>query len=244
MIKKMPGKGAEMIRRIPFESLYRADHGWLKSRFHFSFAEYRNPGNIRYGVLRVMNDDLIAAHSGFETHPHQDMEIITYVLKGELTHQDSMGHKESLGRGAIQYMSAGTGVSHSEKNEGDEEVHLIQTWILPQAKGLKPQYGSSLFSSKERHNRWLHLVGPESSKAAVHIHQDANIYASEIDAGKRLKFDLGRGRQLYLKVMEGKADINGLLFTQGDAAELRQEGLSIEALSNAHLLLVEMKEEE
>jgi len=229
-----------MLRHIPYNSLYFADHGWLKSRFHFSFAEYINTDNLHYGPLRVMNDDLIQAHKGFGTHPHHDMEIISYILRGSLTHQDSMGHKESLGRGSIQYMSAGRGVTHSEFNEGDEEVHLIQTWILPQKKGLDPQYGSKVFSSEERHNRWLHLVGPQESGAAINIYQDASMFVSEIDAGKRLDFDLKEGRQLYLKVMEGEAKINGRGFTQGDAAEVEDESLEVEAVENAHLLLVEM----
>lgn len=229
-----------MIKKIPFESLYLADHGWLKSRFHFSFAEYRNPDNIHYGPLRVMNDDRIKGNTGFGAHPHNDMEIVTYILQGELTHQDSMGHKERLGRGAIQYMSAGTGVTHSEMNESDEEVHLIQTWIIPQQKGLTPQYGSKEFSLEDRQNRWLHLVGPEESDAHINIYQDASMYASEIDAGETLKFDLRAGRQLYVKVMEGSANLNGVQFSSGDAAEVESEPLVVEALGNVHVLLVEM----
>lgn len=229
-----------MIKRIPFESLYFADHGWLKSRFHFSFAEYRNTDNIHYGALRVMNDDIIKAHEGFGTHPHHDMEIISYILKGELTHQDSMGHKESLGRGAIQYMSAGTGVTHSEFNEGDEDVHLIQTWILPSEKGLEPQYGSKVFSPNQRHNRWLHLVGPEGSGAEITLYQDASMYVCEIDGGKNVDFHLQQGRGLYVKVMEGSVSINGILFAQGDGAEIEGESLHVEAVENAHLLLVEL----
>ncbi len=232
-----------MIQYIPYDSLYMADHGWLKSCFHFSFAEYRDMDNVHYGPLRVMNDDIIAAHSGFATHPHHDMEIITYILKGELTHQDSIGHKESLGRGAIQYMSAGTGVTHSEMNEGDEEIHLIQTWILPEKKGLRPQYGSRTFEREERHNRWLHLVGPLNSSAAIKIYQDASLYASEVDSGKILDFDLLSDRQLYLKVMEGRAKVNSIVFEQGDAAKISDENLEIEAVEDLHLLLVEMKKE-
>jgi redox-sensitive bicupin YhaK (pirin superfamily) len=229
-----------MTRHIPYTSLYTADHGWLKSRFHFSFAEYHNPDNIHYGPLRVMNDDRIAGNSGFGTHPHNDMEIITYVIKGALTHQDNMGHKETLGRGAIQYLSAGSGITHSEMNEGEEEVHLIQTWIIPAAKGLKPQYGSKVFDKSERHNRWLHLVGPQGSTAGIHIYQDASMFASEIDAGVTLTFDLQPDRQLYLKVMEGEGIVNGILFTAGDAAEVEGEPLKIEAAGDMHLLLVEM----
>ncbi len=233
-----------MIKQIPFSSLYLADHGWLKSRFHFSFAEYRNPDNIHYGPLRVMNDDIIAAHQGFPTHPHENMEIISYVIRGELTHQDSIGNRESIGRGAIQYMSAGTGVTHSEMNEGDAAVHLIQTWIIPQEKGLTPQYGSKEFSFSERHNKWLHLVGPEWSDSAITIYQDANMFVSEIDSAKSLTFDLQADRRLYVKVMEGHGTVNGTLFAPGDAAEVEGEPLSIIAASDMHILLVEMKKVE
>jgi len=232
-----------MIRHIPFESLYFADHGWLQSRFHFSFAEYRNIENVSYGPLRVMNDDIIKAHEGFGTHPHHDMEIITYILKGELTHQDSMGHKESLGRGAIQYMSAGTGVTHSEFNEGDDDVHLIQTWILPSEKGLEPRYGSKVFSPDDRHNRWLHLVGPKRSGAEITIYQDASMYVCEIDSGESLVFELHEGRALYVKIMEGSARINGTLCRSGDAVELKEEGLKVDAMDKVHILLVEIAEQ-
>ena len=229
-----------MTTHIPFNSLYTANHGWLKTRFHFSFAEYHDRNNIHYGALRVMNDDIIAAHRGFETHPHRDMEIITYILSGELTHQDSMGNKESLGRGSMQYLSAGTGITHSEVNEGDEDVHVIQTWILPQAKDLKPQYGSKVFDPKERHNQWLHLIAPSGTVNVINIYQDANMYVSEVDKGKMLTFELQEERQLYVKVMEGEADINGVVFKEGDAAKVEGEDLNVEALSDVHILLVEM----
>jgi redox-sensitive bicupin YhaK (pirin superfamily) len=236
-------KEKQMIKQIPFNTLYLADHGWLKSRFHFSFAEYRNPENIHYGPLRVMNDDIVAPHQGFATHPHENMEIISYVIYGELTHQDSMGNKESIGRGTVQYMSAGTGVMHSEMNEGETDVRLIQTWILPKEKGLTPKYGSKAFDFTERHNKWLHLVGPEWSDSAITIYQDANMFVSEIDAGKTLTIELDPKRQLDLKVMEGDAKINGLLFAHGDRAEVVGDPLVIEAISDLHILLVEMAKE-
>ena len=229
-----------MLRHIPYDTLYKADHGWLKSRFHFSFAEYKNIDNIQYGPLRVMNDDRIQGNSGFDTHPHHDMEIITYILRGKLTHQDSMGHKESLERGSIQYMSAGTGLTHSEKNEGDEEIHLIQTWILPEEKGLTPQYGSKVFSLEDRHNKWLHLIGPKESASHVKIYQDASMYVSELDTGMMLDFELANTRGLYVKLMEGEARANGVVLSQGDALELANEALVIEALKSAHILLVEV----
>lgn len=195
---------------------------------------------MHYGALRVMNDDIIAAHSGFGTHPHNDMEIITYIIRGELTHQDSMGNKESLGRGSMQYLSAGTGITHSEMNEGDEEVHVIQTWILPQAKGLEPQYGSKVFDPIARHNKWLHLIAPQGTPEVINIYQDANMYVSEVDKGIKLTFELGEQRQLYVKVMEGEAEINGFVFKEGDAAKVEDEDLNVEALSDVHILLVEM----
>ncbi len=226
-----------MMNHISNDSLYLAEHGWLKSKFHFSFAEYQDKNNMHYGTLRVMNDDRISPYTGFGAHPHKDMEIITYVINGELTHQDSMGNKESLGRGAVQYLSAGTGIVHSEKNEGDEEVHFIQTWILPQENGLEPRYGSKIFESKERHNKWLHLMGND---AAIPIYQDANIYVSEVDKGKSLTFALETNRQLYAKIMEGEADINGILFKAGDAATVVDEDFNIVASQNVHILLIEM----
>lgn len=232
-----------MIKYIPFSSLYLADHGWLKSRFHFSFAEYRNPENINFGPLRVMNDDLVQAQTGFGTHPHRDMEIITYVVKGELSHEDSMHNKESLGRGCIQYLSAGTGITHSEMNDSQEEVRFIQTWILPQAHNLKPNYGSQCFDKSERHHKWLHLVGPQESDAAIFIYQDASMYVSEIDANNVLNFELKHDRQAYIKILEGSAFINGVVFEYGDAAEIIDENLDIKATTDLHLLLLEMKKE-
>jgi len=229
-----------MIIPIPFNSLYTANHGWLQSRFHFSFAEYYDRENMHFGVLRVMNDDIIAPHTGFGTHPHHDMEIITYVLSGELMHQDSMGNAESLGRGSIQYMSAGTSVSHSEKNEADVPLHLIQTWILPSRNDLIPHYGSKVFDVKARHNQWLHLIAPEGTPNVISIYQDANMFVTDLDQNSTLGFALKVDRQLYLKVMEGRGVINNSVFEQGDAAKVWGEDLFIEALSPMHILLVEM----
>lgn len=228
------------MKHIPFKSLYKVDHGWLQSHFHFSFAEYHDKNNMHFGVLRVMNDDVIASHSGFSTHPHRDMEILTYVIRGELTHEDSMENKETLGRGSLQYLSAGTGITHSEKNEGNVKVHLIQLWILPRAEGLKSQYGSKVFDFEARHNTWLHMVGPGSSEDRVTIYQDANMYVSELDSKKTLHFDIAKGRQVYLKVMEGMANVNGTVYDAGDAGEISEEDISILASRDTHLLLVEM----
>lgn len=232
-----------MMKHIPFNSLYTADHGWLKSRFHFSFAEYRNPDNVNFGALRVMNDDLIQAHTGFGKHPHEDMEIITYVLRGKLSHIDSMGNKESLQRGSIQYLSAGTGITHSEMNDEDEEAHFIQTWIIPNEKGLSPQYGSKTFDFAERQNKWLCLVGPQESDAQIQIYQDASMYSTELDDNYEIIFEVGYTRQVYLKLMEGRAKVNGMAFEAGDAAEVVGENISIVGIDKAHILLVEIQKE-
>lgn len=230
-----------MIKHIPFESLHVSSQGWLESRFHFSFAQYHNPQNMNFGVLRVMNDDVIAPHTGFGTHPHRDMEIFTYVLEGELTHEDSMGNKETLQAGDIQYLSAGTGIYHSEKNEGDVPVRLIQTWIVPHTKGLTPRYGSYKRDKALRHNKWQHLFGADNGGAVIGMYQDANVYAIEQDKDAKSEFSLENGRQAYLKVMEGSIVLNGVSLSFGDSAEVTHESvLSISASSDAQLLLIEM----
>jgi redox-sensitive bicupin YhaK (pirin superfamily) len=194
--------------------------------------------------LRVMNDDVIAPGSGFDMHPHNDMEIITYVISGELTHVDSMGHRETIGRGDVQYMSAGTGIMHSETNEGSVPVHLIQTWIFPRAKHLKPRYGSVRFLEAQRANRWLHFAGPDGADTPVQLHQDANLYAAELKHGNTLTFEPGAQRQLYVKVMEGDVMMNGVALAHGDAAEAANETLSFSADDYAHLLLIEMAKDQ
>lgn len=231
-----------MITRIPYETLHVSKHHWLESRFHFSFAEYYNPQNLNFGVLRVMNDDVIAPHSGFEMHPHRDMEIFTYVLEGELTHEDSMGNKEVLYAGDVQYLSAGKGIYHSEKNESDAPLRLIQTWIFPHTKEVVPSYGSYSYLKERRHNQWEHLFGTEGSGAQIAFHQDANVYAIKHDKDVVSTFNLGIGRQAYIKVMEGCIVLNGVTLNYGDSAEVVDEQtLSIVATAPGHLLLIEME---
>lgn len=219
----------------------RSELGWLHSLFHFSFAEYYNPRNMNFGALRVINDDLIEAHEGFDTHPHRDMEIISYVVEGELSHADSMGNEKTIGRGQVQYMSAGTGVLHSEHNRGDVVARLLQIWIMPDGKGYKPQYGDRRFEAKDRHNQWLHIVSPISGSAPIQIHQDANIHVLELDAGKSIDFEVKPGRQAYLVLIEGRSDINGQDLVMRDALESVEETLRIEARENSHYLVIEMR---
>lgn len=219
----------------------RSQLGWLDSWFHFSFAEYYNPNNLRFGALRVINDDLIAPRTGFDTHPHADMEIVTYVVDGVLTHADSMQNKRTLRRGQVQYMSAGTGVLHSEMNETDEALRLLQIWILPDQRGYKPRYGDVALLWEPRVDRWLQIASGEVGEAPVHLRQDMRIFAAEITEAKTLRYPLQRDRQAYLVLIEGAARIGDIFLTQRDALEIAgEEAVAIEALPTAHVLLFEM----
>ena len=164
-----------MLRKLESGKMGSSDLGWLKSKFHFSFADYYNPRNMGFGVLRVINDDLVNPNTGFDTHPHQDMEIISYVVDGELTHADSMGNKGTLKRGDVQYMSAGTGVYHSEHNLGEKIARFLQIWILPDQSGHKPNYGEYKFEWNERKNKWLNMVSSKQGNAVIKVNQDVNI---------------------------------------------------------------------
>lgn len=221
-----------MIQVFASSQMGKSHLGWLKSHFHFSFAEYYNPANIHFGALRVINDDQIAPHSGFDTHPHKDMEIITYVIEGELTHRDSMGNGSTLTRGQVQYMSAGTGITHSEFNHGDLELRLLQIWIFPDRKGHVPQYGEIRPAWEERVEKWLPLN--------TGIHQDAKLFASWIPATSEIRFPVQEGRQAYLVQIEGESSVNGHSLNRRDALTTQGESLVIQAKSNSHFLIIEL----
>jgi len=224
---------------------------WLKSRFHFSFAEYSNPRNTGFGILRVMNDDLVQPNRGFGTHPHRDMEICTYIVEGKLTHKDSMGTQETLERGAVQFMTAGTGVSHSEHNlDKSNPLRFIQIWIQPRRSGLKPNYGSAIGDYQTRENKWAHLVSDVSSSVStpIKINQDANIHVTEVAPGKSAEFQLQDGRQGYLLCMEGTAVVTGNhgseILERHDAAEVFGSNtfqVTSQDTSPIHMLFIEMK---
>ena len=163
-----------MLRKLDHRYMGGAVYDWLETTYHFSFADYYNEANINFGVLRVLNDDMIAPHTGFDTHPHKDMEIITYVVEGELTHKDSMGNVGILKRGQMQYMSAGTGITHSEYNNTDVPLRLLQIWIVPDKRGHQPTYGEYHFDWEARHNQWLHMVSDIHEDAPITINQDVN----------------------------------------------------------------------
>lgn len=221
---------------------------WLKSRFHFSFAEYSSRANTNFGVLRVMNDDLVQPSRGFGTHPHRDAEIVTYVVRGELSHKDSMGTQETLGAGSIQFMTAGSGIRHSEHNlSPDSDLRFIQMWLTPRARGLKPNYGS-MCGSQNMVGEWQHLVSDVESKAStpVKICTDANIMVLKLEPGAAQELIVEPNRQAYLLCIEGTASISlddaQVSVRQHDAVEIHSDGtLPIKAhAEGAHLLVVEM----
>ena len=236
-----------MLRYIDHTKMGRGQHGWLDSHFHFSFAEYFNPDNIHFGVLRVLNDDQVQQGEGFDTHPHRDMEIISYVVDGELTHRDSMGNESSLTRGQVQYMSAGTGVLHSEYNHGQDLLRFLQIWILPDGKGYKPNYGDYRFKLEDRFEKWMPIAAGydnAGSKAPIKIHADINMFASIVPAGKDIDFQVAKGRQAYLVLIEGEAEINGIRLNMRDALEITGEDVRIQAKQDAHLVVIEMEQSE
>lgn len=232
-----------MLRKIDSNTMGNSNLGWLKSKFHFSFAEYYNPDNINFGVLRVINDDLIQSNTGFDTHPHRDMEIISYVVNGELTHGDSMGNRNTIARGHVQYMSAGTGVFHSEHNLGNDTLRLLQIWIFPDKEGYKPNYGDYRFNWDDRQNKWLHLVSGEAGNALIKIHQDINIYSLELEKEKEIVFPVKSGRQAYLVQIEGNSLINKIELNERDAMEIVEEDILIKAKETSHIIILEMNKQ-
>lgn len=215
-----------------------ANQGWLDSYHSFSFAEYYDADHMQYSALRVINEDVVAGGTGFGMHPHRDMEIVTYILSGELRHQDSMGNGSVIGVGDVQRMTAGTGVKHSEFNATtDQPVHLLQIWITPSENGLQPSYEEKYFSPEQKHNRWCRIVSPDGREGSVMIHQDATIYASLLDAGANLAMHVDNNRCAYLQVVKGDVVFDGAVLSVGDAAKVETEStIEISAATNAELL--------
>lgn len=233
-----------MLKKLPKENMGGSNLGWLESRFHFSFAQYRNYDNMNFGVLRVLNDDIIHPDSGFEMHPHRDMEIISYIVDGELTHKDSLGNSETLRRGEVQYMSAGDGVVHSEHNRSaSKDLRLLQIWIVPPEKNLPTLYGSHPYKKTQRENKLLNVVSSQEGDAEIKLYQDVDIFVSELDEGKIIEFAIDDKRQIYFVQIEGSSDVNGLVLNDGDAMEVTKEAnLTIKALQSSHFLFIEMPE--
>ncbi len=214
-----------MLHVRPSESRGYAHHGWLESYHSFSFAGYYDPAHMGYSVLRVINDDQIAPGTGFGMHGHQDMEIVTYMLSGELRHTDSMGHSAVIRAGDVQRMSAGTGIRHSEMNaSGEQSAHLLQIWIAPNQLGLPPAYEDKRIPLADKANRWALIAAGADSEATLKIHQDLSLYATVLDASQALLVSVAESRCAYLHVARGEVLIADLLLKTGDALKLDEVG--------------------
>ncbi len=213
-----------MITVRPAAERGHFNHGWLDTYHSFSFADYWDPKHMGYRSLRVINEDKVAPHQGFGTHPHRDMEIITYVLEGALAHKDSMGTGSVIRPGEVQRMSAGTGVLHSEFNNSPSElVHLLQIWILPERRGLQPSYEQKNFSTDEKLNRFRLIASPAGEEGSVTIHQDAKLSAAIIEKGNTVQYELGKGRNAWIQIARGEVTLNGKPLKQGDGAAVENE---------------------
>ena len=230
-----------MIEVRPFNQLGGADHGWLKAKHHFSFAEYYDPKRMHWGNLRVWNDDEIAPQSGFPPHPHANMEIITYVREGAITHEDSMGNKGRTEAGDVQVMSAGTGVKHSEFNLENETTRLFQIWILPTQPGGAPAWGAKPFPKSDRSGRFVTLAsGFADDKDTLPIRTEARVLGATVKAGERLALTLNPNHHVYLVSAKGAVDVNGVRINARDGAAIGNEKeIAIAGLEDAEIVLVE-----
>jgi redox-sensitive bicupin YhaK (pirin superfamily) len=230
-----------MIEKRPFDKLGGADHGWLKARHHFSFARYFDPERLGHGALRVWNDDEIAPNTGFPPHPHSDMEIITYVRKGAITHEDSLGHKGRTEAGDVQVMSAGSGIRHAEYNRENVPTTLFQIWIEPQAQGGEPSWGAKPFPKGDRSGRFVALAsGFPGDDEALPIRAEARVLGATLKAGETATYRLGRGRHGYLVPAQGSVEVNGLRLAARDGAAITDEDLvEVKALDDAEVVLVD-----
>ena len=230
-----------MIDRRSFSSLGGADHGWLKAKHHFSFANYYDPANMGHGALRVWNDDEIAPNSGFPPHPHADMEIITYVRDGAITHKDSLGNEGRTGAGDVQVMSAGTGVRHAEYNLEPETTRIFQIWIQPDRAGGAPTWGAKPFPKADRSGRFVTLAsGLDGDEGALPIRAQARVLGATLKAGESVSYALGASRHAYLVLAKGAAEVNGVRLNARDGAAISDETeLAITASEDTELVLVD-----
>ena len=231
-----------MIKVIKSEDRYHADMGWLSTYWHFSFDTYYDPANTNWGALRVFNDDVVQPGQGFGMHPHRDMEIVTYILDGELEHRDNQGNTGVICSGEVQVMSAGTGIVHSEYNHSkDHPVHLLQLWIVPRTKGLTPRWEQRQFTSADRSGTLLPVVSPGDVPGTLAIDQDATIYVSALRAGQAVVHRSRAARKAYLFVIGGVLTVNGIQLAAGDQARIADEPeLALQAEEDAELILLDL----
>jgi quercetin 2,3-dioxygenase len=218
------------------------DHGWLDTHFTFSFADYFDPQHVQFRTLRVLNDDRVAPGAGFPEHPHRDMEIVTYVLEGGLEHRDSMGNGSVIRPGDVQYMSAGSGVTHSEFNPSKTEpLHLLQIWMFPQAKGLKPVYDQKTFTEAEKRGKLRLVASPDGRQGSVKIRQDNELYATLLAPGDVVKHELKLERHAYIQVAKGSVKLNGKALEEGDGAAVSAEkSVELTGVRDAEVLLFDL----
>ena len=219
-----------------------ADHGWLKSFHTFSFADYFDPEHVNFGPLRVINEDRVKPGAGFDMHPHRDMEIVSYVLAGELAHKDSMGNGSTIRPGDVQRMSAGSGVRHSEFNPSRTElVHFLQIWILPRVRGITPSYEQKHFTEADKRGRLRLIASPDGAEGSVLIHQEARIYAGLIDGSEHAGLQIARGRLAYAHVARGSLTVNGTELNAGDALQVTQAApVSVTSGRDAEVLVFDL----
>ena len=225
------------------EARGKADHGWLKSRHTFSFANYHNPKMMGFNTLRVINDDIVHPAKGFGTHPHRDMEIISIPLRGSLRHEDSMGNKYVIKNGEVQVMSAGTGITHSEfNNSNDEDVNFLQIWVMPKNIGVKPNYEQKHFSKESRKNKLQLVVSPDGRSESNKINQDAFFTLVDLDKEKEIAYNLyNKGNGVYIFIIEGSLDVSGVELTKRDGLTLENiEKLALTAKSSCEILIMEV----
>ena len=232
-----------MITPRKANSRGHAHHDWLESWHSFSFADYHDPAHVRFGALRVINEDIVQPGTGFDTHGHRDMEIVTYILSGRLRHRDSMGNGEDIHAGEIQLLRAGSGIEHSEFNPSDSEaVHLLQIWILPDEQGLAPGYWQKIFPDEAKRGCWCLLVSPDAADGSLRIHQDARLSAALLDGTETLDYPIADGRKAYLHVARGSLQANGHELNAGDALMyVGEERIRLAAGNNAEVLLFDLK---
>jgi len=231
-----------MIEVRPYADLGAADFGWLNARHHFSFGQYYEPTRMGWGTLRVWNDDEIAAHSGFPTHPHRDMEIITYVRQGAITHKDSLGNQGRTEAGDVQVMSAGTGIAHSEYNLEDSTTKIFQIWIEPNQSGLPPSWGSKPFPRGERAGTFITLAsGFAEDQDALSIRTPARMAAATLQAGQSTEYPLGASRKAYLVAASGSIEVNGVSAQARDGVAVSDvEVIRVTAIEDSEIILVDV----
>lgn len=232
-----------MIKKIKASDRHFSDNGWLKTYWLFSFSNYYDPENLNHGKLRVFNDDIVDAGTGFGTHPHEEMEIVTIVLKGEISHKDSMGNEGVVAAGDVQRMSAGTGLTHSEHNLGSEPLELYQVWLYPRTKGAPPSYEQKQYNIDNYRNCFFPLASGENKDQAVFINTNGTIYRSIVDKKQTLTFQTNRDRKIFVYIRSGSAMINGTLFQEKDQARIEdEEQLVFLAEEECDLILIDTAE--